>query len=331
MVLTEFEKGMIVAFREVGWTYEQISKRIEKPKSTIADFFLNYKKRGFFERKSGSGRKRATTSRQDTDLVIKAKRRRVATAKELKNELDLNISSRTIRKRLNDAGFYSFFSVKKPFISKKNQKSRLAFAKKYVKKDLTFWRKVLWSDESPFVLRFNGKIRVWRLPHERYAPYCMRGTVKHDKKINVWGCFAAHGVGNIYTVNGNLDQHQFHQILQRQMFPSAKKLFPDGDFLFQQDNDPKHTAKKNQKYLENKKVNVLDWPSQSPDLNPIENLWSLLDKQLSERNPQNEDQLFEVIKTGWASLEVELLSKLVKSMPRRCQAVIDAKGLPTKY
>lgn len=102
-----------------------------------------------------------------------------------------------------------------------------------------------------------------------------------------------------------LDQNQFHSILVNQMIPSAIALFPSGEYIFfQQDNDPKHTAKKNQLYLSNKKVSVLEWPSQSPDLNPIENLWSYVDRQLQERNPKNEDELFNIIKQCWESLNV---------------------------
>ena len=115
------------------------------------------------------------------------------------------------------------------------------------------------------------------------------------------------------------------------MVSTAKKLFPYGNFIFQHDNDPKHKAKSVQKYLENKSINVLDWPSQSTDLNPIENLWALLDKKISDRNPSNEDELFEIIQKGWQELQTELLTRLVDSMPTRCQAVIDNNGLPTKY
>jgi len=331
MPLTEFNKGQIVAYRDCGLTYADISAKIAQPVSTIADFYSGYQKYGRIDRKPGSGRKRKTTELEDRDILISAKRRRTVTSKELKKDLNLEVSERTIRNRPHEFNFYSFFTIKKPFILAVNQHKRLEFAKKHKNKPIEFWKSILWSDESPFVLRFQGKKRVWRLPTERYAPYCLKGTVKHDRKINVWGCFAAHGVGRLYRVVGMLDQNQFHSILVNQMIPSAIALFPSGEYIFQQDNDPKHTAKKNQLYLSNKKVSVLEWPSQSPDLNPIENLWSYVDRQLQERNPKNEDELFNIIKQCWESLNVEILTALVESMPRRCLAVIESNGMPTKY
>ena len=75
----------------------------------------------------------------------------------------------------------------------------------------------------------------------------------------------------------------------------------------------------------------MDWPAQSPDLNPIENLWSILDYQLRERKVTNKQELFACLQEGWNQISNEMLASLVDSMPRRCQAVIDAKGFATKY
>ena len=126
-------------------------------------------------------------------------------------------------------------------------------------------------------------------------------------------------------------KEHYHNILRNQMIPSARGLFFDDDWIYQQDNDPKHTAGINQRYLRNKGVIVMDWPAQSPDLNPIENLWNELDRRLKNRMCNSEDELFQVLKDGWDSLPAEYLESLVDSMPRRCNAVIQARGNGTKY
>jgi hypothetical protein len=155
--------------------------------------------------------------------------------------------------------------------------------------------------------------------------------VKHDKRVNVWGCFAANGVGDLFWIKGIMDAAAYHSILQRHLKPSINRLFPLQDCFFQQDNDPKHTAKLNKTYLANCVVPTLSWPSQSPDLNPIENLWSILGDKVKERCPQNEEQLFKVLHDAWNTLDVGLLQRLADSMPKRIAAVIAAKGYATGF
>ena len=90
-------------------------------------------------------------------------------------------------------------------------------------------------------------------------------------------------------------------------------------------------SKKKIRYVQKTGIPTFQWPAHSPDLNPIENLWSILESKLKDRKPCNKDELFLTLLNGWNSLEVTLLTKLVESMPHRCQAVIDAKGYATKY
>ena len=123
-----------------------------------------------------------------------------------------------------------------------DQKKRLEWALEHRQWTVEQWNKVLWSDESPFTLRYGGKARVWRLPNERYDTKCLQGTVKHDKKINVWGGFAANGVGCFRRIIGIMKKKMYLEILEDSMVPSGNKLFPEGKFIYQRDNDPKHAA-----------------------------------------------------------------------------------------
>ena len=332
-MMTDQDRERAVNLFTQGFSYSFIANEYGVHTSTISRLCKKFTENGSIARLPGSGRKRITTEKQDMMIVRQVKQDNKTPAYRIKAELDLqNVSTRTVRRRITESGeFESGWAEPVPFISDKNRKYRKTWCYEHRHWTKEQWRKVLWSDESPFELRCRRRFMVWRRPEERYHPKNCKGTVKHDKKIQVWGCFAAHGVGNLYRVPGILDQHGYHSILQWQMKPSVQRLFPTKDCIFQQDNDPKHTARSIRTYLENYEVPTLPWPSQSPDLNPIENLWSILDLKVKDRKPSNEDALFEVLKEAWQNLEPELLTKLADSMPERIEAVIAANGYPTKY
>ncbi len=102
-------------------------------------------------------------------------------------------------------------------------------------------------------------------------------------------------------------------------------------FIFQQDLAPVHTAKSTTSWLNDHGVVVLDWPENSPDLNPRENLWGIVKRKMRNKRPKNADELTATVKETWASIPPQQCHKLITSMPRRIEAVIKAKGAPTKY
>ncbi len=118
----------------------------------------------------------------------------------------------------------------------------------------------------------------------------------------------------------------YQEILEHFMLPSADKLYGDADFIFQQDLAPAHTAKGTKSWFSDHGVTVLDWPANSPDLNPIENLWSIVKRKMRDTRPNNADELKATVKEIWASIPPHQCHKLITSMPRRIEAVIKAKG-----
>ena len=102
---------------------------------------------------------------------------------------------------------------------------------------------------------------------------------------------------------------------------------------FSEDNDPKHTARITQEWLETNSIEVLDWPSQSPDLNPIEHLWAEVARRLEDlrRDIKNKNDLWEKLQDVWNGVELEFCTKLINTMPMRILDVLKAKGGYTKW
>jgi len=160
----------------------------------------------------------------------------------------------------------------------------------------------------------------------------LQQTVKHGGgNIMIWGCFTWSGIGNLVKIIGILTADMYIDILRKNLEALLLQVGLEDNFVFQQDNDPKHTAKIAQTFLKSSRIKVLDWPPQSPDLNPIENLWSILDKKVDKTGVTNTESYFVALKEAWEELDKKYFRNLVESMPKRLQAVIKAKGGHTKY
>ena len=147
----------------------------------------------------------------------------------------------------------------------------------------------------------------------------------------VWGCFSGIGTGSLYRVEGILDSNKYIRLLNSAMFPSVEKLFQNGEYIYQQDNAPCHKAKRVMEFFQRKGVSIMDWPAQSPDLNPIENLWTILKQKVHNSKPSSLDVLWETVNGVWDNIEESIIESLVASMPKRVKAVIAAKGGATRY
>ncbi len=138
------------------------------------------------------------------------------------------------------------------------------------------------------------------------------------------------GVGPLCFLKTNVTAPVYQDILEHFMLPSADQLVKDADFISSRILAPAHTAKSTKSWLNDHDVCVLDWPANSPDLNPIQNLWGI-DKRKMKQETKKSDELKATVKETWASIPPQQCHKLITSMPRRIEAVIKAKGAPTKY
>lgn len=327
----------IIFFRENKMPLKNIAEKTNLFVSTINSILRNYSKNGKITNKPKPGIKRCTSERQDRVIVRKILNdRRLSIGKlkeELSTELKINICSKTLRRRLKEAGLTSRIAKRKPLISSVNQKKRYQWAKKYSSWTLNQWKAVLWSDETR-INQFgsDGIIRTWQKKGDKLIPQCTRSTVKHGGScISVWGSISGNGMGNFQFIDGIMTKEVYNNILVMNLPHSASTAGINGRFVFQQDNDPKHTAAINKKWLVDNNIKTLEWPSQSPDLNIIEHLWANIKVRVGKRKPRNVQEMKLFFKEEWDNTPKEFLKKLLESIPKRIAAVIRSRGAHTKY
>ena len=183
--------------------------------------------------------------------------------------------------------------------------------------------KIFWSDETNSELfGLNAKPRVWRNPGT--IP-----TVKHGGgSIMLWERFSVAGTERRVRIEGKVNGAKYREILDENL-QSAQDIRLGQRFTFQQDNDPKHTAKTMQEWLQDNSLNVLEWPSLSPDL--IEHLWKDLNIAEQQHSPFNLTELEKICREEWEKHPKYKCAKLIASYPRRLESIIAAKGASTKY
>jgi transposase len=246
-----------------------IAKELKYSRDTVQTWINRYQETGDVQDEEGRGRKRKTSEKEDLDIISIAKRLRTSLSVEISTSISrqrTDISSRIVRRRLNEQGFYKLQPLKKPLLSDTHRENRLKWAKNNSKTD---WSKVVFTDETT-ISQFSKPKKVWRQKGEIVKV----PTVKHSAKVHVYGCFSEKGFGNIYYFIENLNSELLCIIYKKTLLPSARNFFGEDNnsWKLQEDNDPKHTSGKAQKWKDDNDVNILSWPSQSPDLNPMENV-----------------------------------------------------------
>jgi len=294
----------------------QISERNLWRKMAI----LSEKKQIEDRRKAASGRAPVLTPRDQERIIELLKTEPLYNTAEIKASLKLICGVRTIGRFLKAAG-YKFLRIKEtPRLKEEDKKDRVDFARRHKGDD---WRQTFFLDESTFRLG-SHRARAYQRSNQRLSV----PVDKVPSKINVVGMISSRGGSRLICFQENLRAKLFVSFLKN-LNKDAHKLYPRRNFRICMDRDPKHTAKLTREYMKSAKINYLEeYPQKSPDLNPIENIWGLMEKELKKLHITNTYHLKAALRSIWIRLtRAERMEHLINDMTKRMREVIASKGL----
>ena len=354
--LSDIQIAFVLAFDKVKVTQRKIASFIKCSRKAVRNALANYAFETFQGRHERREYQRKTTKREDRYITRALMQHNDLPLRDITNLLPVKISEATLRRRRSEVGLRSFIAAKKPGLRPENIEARLQWALEHINWSVEDWKRVIWSDESSIWVGVNPR-RQWviRPPGERLNRKYVKKTFKSAQvKVMVWACFTGERLGPMIICDeGGVGANEYEDIVYDGLFSLIDDLLAipedaeevqiadENTFVFMQDNAKCHKAETVLEFLAENRVPLMEWPAQSPDLNPLENLWI----EFKERFHKRFIELFsnlsksmearyrygEIMQEVWYSQGMELVEALISSMPERCQAVIDAEGGWTKY
>jgi transposase len=329
--LSLIQRSSIVALHSLGFSIPQVAEFTHCTARTIQHWVDHFAQHGNLADEPRSGRPPVTAPDVDQSIVSMAEEICFITPKEIRSQLQVPVSARTVRRRLDQAGLFGRVArVSYPF-TQEDVNQRLAFISNYGGWNESQWNTVLFSDETHVVLGGNGQVWVQRPEDTAFLSQYMIERDSFPEKIGFWGCFSAQGVGDSRLYDGTMDSRLLTDTFTRFMKPHALRTWPAEQWFFLQDNAPYHASVDTQSWLHNNGIDCIDFPPYSPDLNPIENLWADLKRRVELRCPSSITELKEILSEEWEATDQEYLARLAHSMIDRCQEVVACRGFKTKY
>ena len=336
--LSEEKRLSAIALLQNGCSTREVSRLLGICQSTCSRIQREYAPH--VERLRG-GRPKSITPAQRRACVRAITQGGLNTAVDVRNalseQLNVVVSTNTVRRTLHEAGLGSLEKQKKPLLTAKNIRSRLEFAQRHKDWTVHDWNRVIFSDETK-INRFQSDGRAWCWVRDEESHLQARHvsqTVKHGGgAIFVWGCMTSSGMGYMCKIEGKMKQDLYLRILQDELMDTIKLYhFNPFHVIFQHDNDPKHTAKLVKHWLSIQNFDVLIWPPQSLDINPIEHVWALVKQRLNEYLAPAKGmlELWERVQDSFNSITPMQCQRFYHSMPNRIQAVLASKGRWTNY
>ena len=325
----------IVGAVEAEAPMDIIQQKSSVTRSTIDKLVDRYHKTGTVDDLPRSGRPPLFNDEEKKKIVDMSMEigedgyKKYSTVKAIKNDLEIDCHPCTYARVLSKENIHGRVRRCAHPITEANRLERLSFARSVANWTNVDWSKVLFSDETiiPSVYS-NNEQWCLRRPNEQWLPE----NTKPDKnrfspiQLNAWGCIAASGVGTLYLTTDTFDGPFYLKILKDCLFESKNNLHLPDDWKFVQDNARPHIEASVERWIYKNNVTMLHLPANSPDLNPIELIWSHLKPIINNKFPKSLEELEDAAIEVWNSFSHDFIRNSIYDMSRRIREVIKNNG-----
>jgi len=291
------------------------------PLRTVKNNLKKLKETGSVEHRKGNGRKTKVTQTVARAIGQHVHNNSAISTRQLATKIqathNINISHVAVWEHMKKKGYQSSLPIGTPMLTDRHIAMRIAWAQVHLQDN---WTRTVFTDETAFDL-FRNKVKRWH--KSGYRP--IRRLPKSRQKVMAWGGISERGKTSLFCFTNIMDGPFYVSILENQLLPAAKEMF-GRDWRLQQDNDPKHTSRVAKAFITDNRVNVIEWPSNSPDLNPIENMWHLVKNNVEKRMPKDTNELTQFMIEEWEAIPQAVVNNLIGSMKHRCELVLAQNG-----
>lgn len=243
-----------------------------------------------------------------------------------------------LRRILNSYGVRRHIAKRRPALTALQRRGRLAFARAHRNWTVLNWGRILFTDEKIFKATSSRRGEfVSRTRFEILHPDCISRVSKSGPQVHVWGAIGWRGAAPLILIRGSLNAEQYQRQVLVGLWDLGEQFAGFGrrkgpqSWFFQQDNAPAHMAHSTRDFLTERGIALMEWPSNSPDLNIIENLWGYVVHKMSHEPVHTSEELLHRVEEAWARIPYSLIRTLFKSMAGRIREVLKHRGHPTRY
>lgn len=273
--------------------------------TTAKRWWKRYGEEGNVDRRPNPGRVPKLSPEQRAEILNKFRDNPFLHASDVAREY--NVSAKPILSLLSRNGIRCHIAASQPALTEEHKINRIAFCERMLEDfDVNYYQNILFSDEKTFATDLRHQKLVYRPINTRYEPkYVTEYRLSGRITDSFWGCIGYDGpVTELIRVNGNLESQQYMRILRNNLIPIMNEF--NNNKMFMQDNSRIHTSNVVMGFLSRQQFDILDWPPNSPDLNPIENVWGEITREWPKMQNRNHEALNAILIEKWNALRNRL-------------------------